>query len=194
MTGATANLDAAAYLVESNVQLTVAALAKDAIFVHAGVVGWRNRAIVIPAPSFSGKSTLVVALVEAGAIYYSDEYAIFDSQGRVHPYRRHPKLRLPSGSKAVGGLSRSVVSDDSPDPIQLGLILMTRYEMGSRWTPERLTRGESLLGLLGNTVPVRERPEQSMQFLSKAVESAEGFASPRSEASGVAKQILDLLQ
>jgi hypothetical protein len=31
--------------------------------------------------------------VEAGAEYYSDEYAIFDSEGRVHPYWRLPNVR-----------------------------------------------------------------------------------------------------
>jgi hypothetical protein len=58
---------AAAQRVESWAQLTVATLAEDLVFIHAGVVGWRNRAIVMPGHSFSGKSTLVLALVEAGA-------------------------------------------------------------------------------------------------------------------------------
>lgn len=74
--GMETSLQAAAYIVESWAQLTVATLAKGLVFVHAGVVGWRNRAIVIPRRSLSGKSTLVLALVEAGADYYPDEYAM----------------------------------------------------------------------------------------------------------------------
>ena len=66
---------------ESDLQITVALQAKNRLFVHAGVVGWRNRAILIPGRSFSGKSTLVEALVRAGASYYSDEFAVLDAKG-----------------------------------------------------------------------------------------------------------------
>ena len=52
---------------------------------HAGAVAWRDRGIVIPGRSHSGKTTLVRALVEA-ARYYSDEFAVLDPQGRLHPY------------------------------------------------------------------------------------------------------------
>src|SRR6266851_8913285 len=73
---------------ESHVQLTVAEHAPRRVFVHAGVVGWNGRAIVIPGLSHSGKTTLVHQLVRAGATYYSDEYAVLDARGRVHPYAR----------------------------------------------------------------------------------------------------------
>src|SRR5262245_4147876 len=52
---------------ESHVQLTVAEYAPRRIFVHAGVVGWKGRAIVIPGTSFSGKTSLVTELIRAGA-------------------------------------------------------------------------------------------------------------------------------
>src|SRR3954447_26545959 len=48
---------------DQDVQLAVAQKARRKVFVHAGVVGWRGRAIVIPGRSFSGKSTLVHELV-----------------------------------------------------------------------------------------------------------------------------------
>jgi len=56
---------------ESHVQLTVAEYAPRCVFVHAGVVGWKDRAIVIPGLSHSGKTTLVDQLIRAGATYYS---------------------------------------------------------------------------------------------------------------------------
>ena len=84
---------------ESHLQLTVAEYAPRHVFVHAGVVGWKGRAIVIPGMSFSGKSTLVAELLRAGATYYSDEYAAIDEHGRVHPYARDLKIR-PTESKA----------------------------------------------------------------------------------------------
>src|ERR1700749_911879 len=61
---------------ESDLQLYVAERAPRRVFVHAGVVGWKGRAVVIPGRSLSGKTTLVVELVRAGAEYYSDEDAV----------------------------------------------------------------------------------------------------------------------
>src|SRR5687767_6256454 len=48
---------------ETELQLQVAERARRRLFVHAGVVGWRGRAIVLPGSSQRGKSTLVAALL-----------------------------------------------------------------------------------------------------------------------------------
>ncbi len=65
---------------------------------HAGVVGWRGRAILIPGRSGTGKTSLVAALVEQGAVYYSDDYAPIDADGRVRSYARAPSVRRPASS------------------------------------------------------------------------------------------------
>lgn len=62
-------------LFESSLKLFVAEMAPERVFVHAGVIGWHGKAILIPGRSYSGKITLVSELVRAGASYYSDEYA-----------------------------------------------------------------------------------------------------------------------
>jgi len=61
------------------------------------VVAWRGRAILLPGRSYVGKSTLVMELVRAGAVYYSDEYAVLDARGRVHPFAQPVALREPDG-------------------------------------------------------------------------------------------------
>ena len=64
---------------------------------------------MVPGRSLSGKSTLVLSFVERGADYYSDEYAVFDSEGRVHPYWRLPKLRVASDQRvAISLLGRTL--------------------------------------------------------------------------------------
>ena len=93
------NLDSVFDTFESDLRIFVAEFAKHRVFVHAGVVGWKGRAIVIPGRSYSGKSTLVAELVRAGATYYSDEYAVFDARGRVHPFQN------PSSSARKGSIS-----------------------------------------------------------------------------------------
>ena len=44
----------------------VAERAPDHLFVHAGVVGWEGRAIVMPGASFAGKTTLVQRMARGG--------------------------------------------------------------------------------------------------------------------------------
>src|SRR4029077_14911688 len=82
---------------ESALRATVAEHSPNRVFVHGGAVAWNGKAIIVPGPSFSGKSTLVTELVRRGATYYSDEYAVLDARGRVHPFAAAPSLR-PEGS------------------------------------------------------------------------------------------------
>lgn len=68
------------------------------LLVHAGcVLAPSGRALLLPAHSGLGKTTLVTALAQAGFGYLSDEAAVLDPvSGRIHPF---PKaLTLKSGS------------------------------------------------------------------------------------------------
>ena len=57
------------------------------LMVHAGVVAWKRRGVVLPARMDSGKTTLSAGLVRAGFSYLSDEAALLDpGSGKVHPY------------------------------------------------------------------------------------------------------------
>lgn len=71
---------------DADLRLFVAEWATDRLFVHAGVVGWQDRALVLPGASMSGKTSLVRALLRAGATYYSDDCALLDDEGRVHSF------------------------------------------------------------------------------------------------------------
>src|SRR5579884_708898 len=73
--------DGARRVLETDIKLYVAEYARRRVFVHAGVVAHDGGAILIPAASRAGKSTLVAALLERGAHYLSDEYAVLDADG-----------------------------------------------------------------------------------------------------------------
>ena len=88
-------------MLETQLSTTSPRESPDFVAVHAGVVADGDRAIVMPGMSFSGKTTLVRALVEAGAVYYSDEYAMLDEAGRVHPYARQLSFRPPTGVRST---------------------------------------------------------------------------------------------
>jgi hypothetical protein len=174
---------------EAAVQFDVAVAASPWLFVHAGVVGWNGRAIVIPAPSSHGKSRLVEALVRAGAAYYSDEFAVIDENGLVHPFARRMALRDEAGAvrrvspEEVGGSAGST-------PLPIGLVLSTRYEAGSEWRPREGTAADAVMVLLANTVRARIAPASSLEVLARAVEGAGIVEGPRGDADAVAQELL----
>ena len=172
---------------ESHVQLTVAEYAPRRVFVHAGVVEWKGKAILIPGLSFSGKSTLVAELLRAGATYYSDEYAVIDRNGRVLPYAR--KLRMRSADSVRRMRAKDFGADTGLKSLPIGLVITTRFKEGARWRPRELTRGKAVLELLANTVSARSQPQMALSFLTKAVATATSLKGTRGEA----RQIVEWL-
>ncbi|HXI61074.1 MAG TPA: hypothetical protein VNF70_00130 [Pyrinomonadaceae bacterium] len=175
---------------ESHLQLTVAEYAPRRVFVHAGVVGFKGRAIVIPGMSFSGKSTLVTELLRAGATYYSDEYAVIDERGRVHPYARDLRIRVAESGRVERVRPEQLGAVVGSKPLRVGLLVSTNFKGGARWRPRELTQGKAVLELLANTVSARSQPEMALSFLPKALESARILKGVRGEASEMVESIL----
>jgi hypothetical protein len=183
------DLDEVLDALENYLLLTVAYWAKeDHLFVHAGVVGWQGKAIVIPGRSHSGKTTLVSALIKAGATYYSDEMAVFDPEGRVHPYP------IPLSVREAAGRCRytpeQLGSTAGREPLPVGLVVATRYEAGARWRPRELSPSRAMLALLDNTVAARKDPRVSLPILRRVVSQAPTLRTKRGEAVDVVEKIL----
>jgi hypothetical protein len=176
-------------VLESDLQLFVAQYSRAFVFVHAGVVAIRGRAVVFPGTSGAGKTTLVKALLAAGATYYSDEYALLDESGRVHPYARALSVRAPGRGDKLRIPVDPGVAPTGTRPIPLGLVVETEYCAGARWRPRPLTRGETVLALLSHTVPARERPTEVLATLSRATSGTQGFRSVRGSAESAAKAL-----
>ncbi len=175
---------------ESHVQLTVAEYAPRRVFVHAGVVGWNDRAILIPGLSHSGKTTLVAQLIRAGATYYSDEYAVLDARGRVHPYPRALGIRLPNSGESKKLRAEEIGATVGSKPLRVGLVVSTNYKDGGRWRPRQITRGGGVLELMSNTVSARSQPELALTVLPLALESAQILKGVRGEAAEIVDSIL----
>ena len=175
---------------ESDLQLLIAEFARKRIFVHAGVVGLKNQAVVIPGLSLSGKTTLVSKLVEAGAKYYSDEYAVLDEHGRVHPFARPLGVRRPNELETtrIDVASLGGVAGSRPLPVRL--VISTKFQPGATWRPRQLTRGRGVLELLANTVSARSQTRLAFSTLPRAIESAEVLKGVRGEADEIVEKIL----
>jgi hypothetical protein len=183
-------LDEVFSTLESDLRLFVAEAARHRVFVHAGVVGWKGKAIVMPGRSFSGKSTLVAELVKAGATYYSDEYAVFDSRGRVHPFLKPLEIRDQGDTRQAKVNVADLGGEAGRKPIPVGLVVVSRFKADARWRPRRLTAGKGVLELLSNTVSARRDPEQAFAMLQQVATGAQLLKGVRGEATEMVKTLL----
>lgn len=180
---------------ESRVRTTIAEHARARVFLHAGVVGWKNRAILIPAKSFSGKSTLVAELIKKGAVYYSDEYAVLDADGCVEPFpkwlsirsRTAPFAQTDYPAETFGGIAGTAA-------IPVGMVLIAKFESGKktplRWQPRHLSGGQGIMQILPHTLPIRNKPKFVLGVLNKLIARAIIVKTVRGDAAEFAETLL----
>ncbi len=175
----------------SMLRLEVAEYAEGNVFVHAGVVGWKGSAIVLPGISFSGKSTLTAELVRSGAEYYSDEYAVLDKNGNVGPFPRLLSIRPEDGSgeKTVSAEDLGGVRGTASIPV--GMVLFTQFLSDGKWNPEVLPPGTGIMELIPNTLTMRRDPAFSLKVLDLVAQRAIMVKSLRGDAREFAKFLLD---
>lgn len=180
-------------LLESDLQLYVAEASPRRVFVHAGVVGWRGRAILIPGRSMSGKTTLVVELVRAGATYLSDEYAVLDTRARAHPYPRKLWVRDRTTLESERWAVESLGGARQMKPLPVGLVIVTNYKADALWRPRPLSPGNGALALLNNTVSIQRQPAFAFPVLRQVAMGAPILKGVRGEAEHVVDSILKRL-
>lgn len=177
---------------ESQLDFLIASEAPHDIFIHAGAVAWNERVIILPGPSMSGKTMLVAALLQAGATYYSDDFAVLDENGAVHPFPRPLSLRQADG----GRRKAEAVEFNAPvgvQPLPVGLVADTAYQPGATWRAHTLTPGRALLTLLKNTVPAQTRARDALPVLRDIALRAPAIKGRRDEADQMAHLLLQYL-
>lgn len=184
-------LDPVLESLESLLRATVAEESPRRVFVHAGVVGWKGKAIVIPGRSFSGKTTLVSELVRAGASYYSDEYAVIDAHGRVHPFHSPMSIRVPGSYAGTDHHAEALGGRNGSKPLRIGLVVASEFKApGVKWRPTRPSPAEGALLMIANTVSARRAPEKALATLREALRGAVVLKGKRGEASEMVASLL----
>jgi hypothetical protein len=160
--------------------------------VHAGAVLWGGRALLLPGATHAGKSSLVAELLRRGATYFSDEYALLDSEGYVHPYPRPLLLRngCPDPIPVLAGECNAPIGDR---PAQVGWILFLEYQSAGAWSVAAVPQSEAVLILLRNTPHAWADSPDLVGVFRRAVTGATCLSGHRAEAVEAASRILQLV-
>jgi hypothetical protein len=160
--------------------------------VHAGAVLSGGRVLLLPGGTHAGKSSLVAELLRRGATYFSDEYALIDSEGLVHPYPR-PLLVRNGRPEQVPMLPSECNAPVGEVPAPVGWILSLQYLSGCTWSVAAITQSEALLTLLRNTPHSLAESPEMVRVFERAVAGATCYAGRRNEAADAADRILRLV-
>jgi hypothetical protein len=164
---------------------------EDHLVIHAGAVVWRGRAVLLPAPPDSGKTTLAAALTAAGFSYLSDEAAPIDLfSGRVVPFPR-PLWLEPSSVEALDrflandegqSVRRNGTSHVAPADLRRGRIgtparvrhiVFPRYRDGAATKLVPLSQAEGLVELGRNAFNLDTFGSRGIDVLAGVVRGAE---------------------
>ncbi len=188
--GVAGSLEKGFGILESNLRLTAAEFTKQVVFLHAGVVGWEGKALIIPGKSFSGKTTLVAEFVKRGFLYLSDEYAVIDKQGLIHPFPKKLSVRgiiddftqMDFDVEQLGG-KRGV------EPLPAGFLLVTEYRRNAFVAQlSEASAGAGMMACLANSISIRQQPQLVLEVIDSMLARCRIFQNER----GAARAFVDL--
>jgi hypothetical protein len=175
---------------DTHLRFAMAVFSRRKLFVHAGVVAWKDKAILLPGRTRAGKTHLVAELVKAGAEYFSDEYAVLDEDGWVHPFAKPLSIRPSQTAPQIETPVEEIGGVSGRKPVSVGLVVVSQFREGARWRPKRLTAGRGMLELLDNTLSARQSPERAMDILGRVASRATVLKGKRGDAATMLGGIL----
>jgi hypothetical protein len=163
--------------------------------IHAGVVAWKGRAILLPGASRYGKTTLVAELSRRGATYFSDEFALLDAEGHVHPYPRSLLVRIPASEDLRQPVpASSLAADIGMAAVPVGMILSTRYVEDAAFVVERIPASQAVMMLLQNTPHIISERPALRESITCTARNAVAYSGVRGDAARAADAVLALLR
>ena len=180
-------------MLHSDATWRVATHSLDGTFIHAGAVTHSDIGLVLPGSSGAGKSTLVTQLLRLGARYYSDEYAVIDERGRLHPF---PSLiRLKEPPRAIRRVRpQELGARIGEEPSKVGLIAFPAFMADSDFRIEELTRSQASLYLLQHMPAARISPEAALTAATAATANATCIRVQYGESAQAAAALVGLVQ
>lgn len=152
-------------MIEWGLNWCVAAHAHQYLVIHAAVIEKNGRAVVLPAPPGSGKSTLCAGLVHSGWRLLSDELGLYDRRtGLIHGMARPVNLKnasidvmrrfapqavftppVPDTTKGTVALMRPPGASVARrgEPAKPAWVVLPKYRAGSRALLERHSKART---------------------------------------------------
>jgi len=166
------------------------------LILHAAVIAKNNRAVIMPAPPGSGKSTLCAGLVGHGWRLLSDELAIIDlASGKIVPMPRPVGLKnesidiirafLPEAiigplchdtrKGTVAHMAASLEDSHNDQWVTPGWIVFPQYIAGSESVLKPHPRAHALVHLANNAFNYHIAGLRGFELLSDIVDAVEVF-------------------
>jgi hypothetical protein len=160
------------------------------VVLHAAAATWQGRAVVLPAPMESGKTTTVTGLLLAGFGYLTDEAAAVSlSDLHVEPF--HKSLSVDDGSwqvlsglreqdaggmpaqwqVPVSGIETSSLSARTP----LAFVVLPKYVAGADTVLAPIPRAEAAMELCASTFQFLEDPVRNLEGLATMCRAVECY-------------------
>jgi hypothetical protein len=183
---------------------------RDFLLLHAGAVGSDGGAILLPAKMDSGKSTTVVAMLETGFAYLSDEFGAVDPiTGHLYPAAKRiavgwetlahlPGLEERLRDRSVDGFAlpqrfirpEDVGSSVSPPlPVRAIIVPVADFDGPPRLEP--LSSAAAVETMAGSSFNLFRYGDRGVVLLSRLAREAEAFrllgGTPR-ERGGLLKE------
>jgi hypothetical protein len=166
---------------------------RDFLLLHAGAVARDGRALLLPAETASGKSSLTLGLLERGASYLSDDLAALDPvTNHVYPFPKRIKL-IPDALEFFPGLEGRLEDRDLPfeqwerfvrpedvgarvaEPAVVKWIVFPTAEFEGSAVLEPITKAESVKEMAANCLNLYRFGEAGVVLLSRIAKEADAF-------------------
>jgi hypothetical protein len=184
----------------------------DHLLLHAGAVAAGNRAILLPAPMESGKTTLTVGLIQRGLDYVTDEAVAIDADSlRLLPYPKplsidqgswevlaHLEPQLPEHLKQLHAFQWQVAPEDIrpgciAGPCSPALIVAPKYDPDHPTRLEPIGRAEAVVLLAENSFNFRDDGRRWLPVIGAVVERCESYRLSIHDLDSACEAVLDLV-
>jgi len=182
-------------LLEWGLNWCVTAHCHQYLIIHAAVVERAGKALLLPAPPSSGKSTLCAALVAGGWRLFSDELALIELSGRsVVPMPRPISLKNRSIEAITAFWRDAEIGDVVPDTLKGSVahvrpprdsvrraaeaalpawVVLPRYAAGAPTELRPLSKGEAFMRLVDSAFNYSVHGRAGFDTVANLVESCE---------------------
>jgi hypothetical protein len=165
---------------------------ENGLLIHAGVVAWKGRALLLPGTTGSGKSTLTAFLASSGFRYLTDELAYVPSgsisvEGFTAPLKIKKsgldslagRVPLDAGASMAGRHDVLVDPDggggDAPAALPLSVIIFPRYRRRTRFSLAPLSPAKTALRLIAGILNAEALPDHGFREASRLAGLTTGY-------------------